>query len=207
MDVFLASDWSRRDTVNCDDHAAPTGSFLPSNDNRDRYVGYGHNWGFSVMLGGGLLQPRVNLAGGVSVQSGVSMTSIEYASTHAAFDKTYSRRRYTFAADGTVSRWFSGPRRNSALQTSGRFHFTFVDTSAKSVQIPGFTIDPTAPVPGTSSMIGPHRPALVKAMYCKQEAATVSPPQIDLPLPDTTCGQFIDQVLNGAFSPDIRPPN
>ncbi|MCU0316962.1 MAG: hypothetical protein MUC92_10250 [Fimbriimonadaceae bacterium] len=135
---------------------------------------------------------------------GVSATAAEEPSRLAAFGDTYNGRRYTISPIGSILTHYTGATRNSALRGNGRFVFTFLDSSAKSVPMQGFTFNPAAVPRGAGYLAVPSDRPTLDAMFCLSPTTTVRPANLGIPAPDMGCQQFIALTMQGAFAPLTR---
>jgi prepilin-type N-terminal cleavage/methylation domain-containing protein/prepilin-type processing-associated H-X9-DG protein len=206
MGVFFSSEWTHNngdsvgsETMSCDNTATATGYYVPSGADAKRCLAFGYNWGFGIWAGGGLLgaeQPSVN----GSVTPGISLTSVESPSGLAAFGDSYNGRRYTMSAVGSLLQYYTGPQKNSRLRFGGSFNFAYVDGHAKSIKIQAYNFpNPTAQAPGESTIAMPADKSQWHNFWCSQDAVSVTPANLGLPLPNMGCGQFIDTIFSGAL--------
>ncbi|MCG9894026.1 MAG: DUF1559 domain-containing protein [Fimbriimonadaceae bacterium] len=207
MEIFFSPAWTQRVPSGpnaCANANTPAGQFVPQDTTR--CLGYGYNWGFGIWAGGALVAPQRN-DNGTTVMPGVSATSAEEPSTLAAFGDTYNGRRYTISAIGSILNHYTGPQRNSALRHGGRFNFTFLDSSAKSIPMRAYTFNPAATPRGAGYIAVPSNTETIQRLYCLSPGTTVSPAQVGIPAPDMPCSQFIQLTMNGAFAPLSAWPN
>jgi prepilin-type N-terminal cleavage/methylation domain-containing protein/prepilin-type processing-associated H-X9-DG protein len=203
MQIFFSPAWDRRVPAGrpnaCNNANTPAGEFVPRGE-EDRCLGYGYNWGFGIWAGGALVGPQQTM-GGVQVMPGVVSSTAEEPSRIAAFGDTYNGRRYTISAIGAILTHYDGPARNRSLRHGGRFNFSYLDSSARSVPMRGFTFNPAATPRGTGFIALPSSREAWVPMYCLSPNTTVSPARLGLPAPDMPCSQFIQMVMAGTFVP------
>ena len=205
MQIFFSPVWNMRVPAGrpnaCDNTNTPTGQFVPANvAERDRCLGYGYNWGFGLWAGGALVGPR-RIDAGVEVMPGVSSSIAEEPSRLAAFGDTYNGRRYTISAVGAILTHYDGPTRNHSLRHGGRFNFSYMDSSARSVPMRGFTFNPAATPRGAGYIAMPASQEAWVPMYCSSPTVTVRPSLLGIPAPDMPCNQFIQMTMGGSFGP------
>ena len=209
MEIFFSPDWNF-EHPSCANANTPAGYFVPGDNDLNRCVGYGYNWGFGIWAGGALVgferSWTLNGSSG-TVLPGISLTSVEDVASMAAFGDTYNGRRYTICPIGSILQYYSGPQRNNSLRYGGQFNYTFVDGHAKSLKMQGYTFDPTASTPGEGYLAVPADQSLISKMYCSSPGTTVRPQNIGIPLPDMGCEDFINLVMSGAVTPLDRWPN
>jgi prepilin-type N-terminal cleavage/methylation domain-containing protein/prepilin-type processing-associated H-X9-DG protein len=204
MQIFFSPEWNQNvasgNPQACANANTPTGQFVPQET--ARCLGYGYNWGFGIWAGGALVGPQ-RLEGTVSVMPGVSATAAEEPSRLATFGDTYNGRRYTISAIGSILTHYRGARRNSGLRHGGQFNFVFLDGSARSIKMQGYTFNPAANPPGAGYIAMPSNRSLWTGMYCLSPGTTVSPAQLGVPAPDMGCEAFINLAMSGGLGTPV----
>ena len=154
-------------------------------------LGYGYNWGFIPMAGGGLFNTETVSADNLYlVDTGVSSTAADTPAELAVWADTTSSSRYTMSAiDGMLSISVLGPSvaRNSQVRHGFMFNVNYLDGHAKSSPFKGGTIQtPVGPV----DVAEPKNSAQLN-MYCISAGAQVNVSGLAQGYPALPCNQAV----------------
>jgi prepilin-type N-terminal cleavage/methylation domain-containing protein/prepilin-type processing-associated H-X9-DG protein len=160
----------------------------------DRCVGYGYNWGFIPMAGGGLFTTEAPSADfNYLVDTGVSTTTAAAPADVAVWGETTGASRYSMSAiyailDVNVIGAPTGSQTNSQIRHGFRFNINFLDGHAKSVPFKGGVIPqtPVGPV-----YIGVPKNSAQRDMYCLTPDAPVNVSALAQGYPPLPCSQAI----------------
>lgn len=139
-------------------------------------LGYGYNWGFIPMAGGGLFtteQPSADYQ--YLVDTGVSSTSADSPADVAVWGDTTNASRFKMSAlasilDESVMGTSAGVQHNSKLRHGGQFNIVFLDGHAKSIPFKGGTIQQSQV---GSIYVGVPRDTAKRSMFCLSPDAQV----------------------------------
>lgn len=172
----------------------------------NRCLGYGYNWGFIPMAGGGLFTTeRPSDDGQYLIDAGISATTAESPSDLAVWGDTTSASRYKLSAvagilDQTVIT--TTHPTNSLIRHGAHPNFSFMDSHAKSVAIKGGTIPAT---PFGPVYVGvPADDKKRAAMYCVSSDAGVDVSLLASGYPPVPCSQavFLPESAGLTFWPN-----
>lgn len=203
FEIFFSPAWTKVAPPGtpqaCVNDSTPREYISPLFSGNNRCLGYGYNWGFGVWAGGALVGFERPFSNG-RVMPGVQMTEADSPAQLFAFGDTYSGRRYTISAIGSLLAHYDGPKRNSALRHGGKLNFAYLDGHAKAISMQGYTFDPSANPRGTGYLAVPSDYQATVRGYCLTDDTVVKPANLGLPAPDMGCKAFIDLALTGALS-------
>lgn len=169
-------------------------------------LGYGYNWGFIPMAGGGLFSTeRPSDDGQYLIDAGISATTAESPADLAVWGDTTSGSRYKMSAvagilDQTVIT-ATNPT-NKLIRHSAHSNFSFMDSHAKSVPFKGGTI-PATPV-GPVYVGVPANDKQRVSMYCVTADASVDVSLLASGYPPVPCSQavFLPESAGLTFWPN-----
>lgn len=157
----------------------------------DACLGYGYNWGFIPMAGGGLFTTEAPSADMMYlVDAGVPTTSADTPAEMAMWADTTSSSRYTMSAiDGMLSINVLGPNIDSSSQIRHglMFNVNYLDGHAKSIPFKGGTLQ--TPV-GTVYVAVPKNAAL-RNMYCLSSGSVVNVSGLASGYPALPCSEAV----------------
>jgi prepilin-type N-terminal cleavage/methylation domain-containing protein/prepilin-type processing-associated H-X9-DG protein len=144
-----------------------------------RCNGYGYNWGFIPMAGGGLFTTEAPSADyNYLVDAGVSATSADAPADVAVWSDTTNGSTYKMSAlqailDPNFVGTSASSQHNSRLRHGGRFNVVYLDGHSKNVLFKGGTL--LAQIQGYSTIyIGVPKNDAQRAMYCLSASASVN---------------------------------
>jgi prepilin-type N-terminal cleavage/methylation domain-containing protein/prepilin-type processing-associated H-X9-DG protein len=191
MDIFYCPDRSDNLAI-C---SFPTYPDLPGAPvTSSRCIGYGYNWGFIPMAGGGLFSTETLSAdGNYLVDAGVSSTLADDPAGFAVWSDTTNASRYKMSAlasilDENVLGLSSGVQHNGNLRHGGMFNVNFMDGHAKNVAFKGANLN--TGIVGTIYMGVPKNDSL-RSMYCLSAGASVDVTYLAPGYPPLPCSQAI----------------
>jgi prepilin-type N-terminal cleavage/methylation domain-containing protein/prepilin-type processing-associated H-X9-DG protein len=204
MDIFFSPAWNERSVASCPNGNTFQGLFVPQET--DRCLGYGYNWGFGIWAGGGALDWE-RTENNMKVMPGISLTIVEDPSKMALFGDTYNGRRYTISAIASIVELYRGPKKNGSLRHGGKFNFVMADSSARNIQMQGYTFADGLNPPGRGYVAVPKDGDRIAPLYCSSSDRLVRPDNLGLPLPDMGCKAFIEEVMSGRILPLTKWPD
>jgi len=143
-----------------------------------RCLGYGYNWGFIPMAGGGLFNTEMPSADyQFLVDQGVSSTSADSPADMAVWADTTNAATFKMSAfqsilDPNVLGASPGVQRNSLLRHGGMFNVVYLDGHAKNIPFKGATV--LASIPGYSTIyLGVPKDDTKRTMYCLSASSAV----------------------------------
>jgi prepilin-type N-terminal cleavage/methylation domain-containing protein/prepilin-type processing-associated H-X9-DG protein len=157
-------------------------------------LGYGYNWGFIPMAGGGLFETETASADQeYLIDPGVSSTAAQSPADLAVWGDTTSSALFRFSAmasifDETVLGPPTGNERNSKTRHSGLFNVNYLDGHAKSIAFKGGTLanTPVGPV-----FVGVPKDNSKRNMFCLSDDAPVDVSLLASGYPAVPCNQAI----------------
>jgi prepilin-type N-terminal cleavage/methylation domain-containing protein len=162
----------------------------------NRCLGYGYNWGFIPMAGGGLFNPEtVSDDGNYLIDQGVNASTASGPSEFAIWGDTTSASRYTMSAVAGIFdiTTITNPNPTNQIIRHHRFlNFTFLDGHSKGVPFKGATI-PMMPPPYSGPVyVGvPTDDTKRVSMYCISPDAVVNVSLLDPSQPSIPCSQAV----------------
>lgn len=99
---------------------------------KQRYNGYGYNWGPLTYGGGGVLYGQENVSSTINIQRGKPLAAFITPASLYAYGETYDTPRFTIGWDAILST-YTGRNNKSLRHAGGRFNMNFVDGHAKSI--------------------------------------------------------------------------
>jgi len=194
MNVFYCPDR----TDNLPICSFPTFPNLPGAPNTpSKCNGYGYNWGFIPMAGGGLFTTEaISDDGNYLVDSGVSATEADNPAMFAVWADTTNASRYKMSAlasilDQNVLGLNSSVQHNNAMRHGGMFNVNFLDGHAKNVPFKGASLL-TGGISGyTTVYMGVPKNDDLRMMYCLSSDAPVDVTFLDPSYPSVPCNQAI----------------
>lgn len=205
MQVFFCPDWSQTNPL-C---SFPTYPGLPGAPvTSQQCLGYGYNWGFIPMAGGGLFTTETLSAdGNYLVDAGVSDTMADNPAAFAVWADTTNASRFKMSAlasilDQNVLGLSPGVQHNSSIRHGGMFNVNFLDGHAKNIAYKGASLV-TGGVSGyTTVYMGvPKNDALRESMYCLTSDSPVDVSVLDPSYPSVPCNQavFLPDQINQQY--------
>jgi prepilin-type processing-associated H-X9-DG protein len=166
----------------------------------DKCLGYGYNWGFIPMAGGGLFTTEAPSADyQFLVDAGVSATAASAPAEVAVWSDTTSASRYRMSAlagilDETVIGPPTGSQTNSSIRHGFRVNVNFLDGHAKSTPFKGGTLVGG----GYTFYVGVPKDTTMRDMYCLTPDAIVNisalaPPGYPTTIPCNQAVQLPDE--------------
>ena len=157
-------------------------------------LGYGYNWGFIPMAGGGLFTTEAPSAdGNYLVDAGVSGTGADSPAQMAVWGDTTNASRYKMSAlasilDESVLGLDPSVQHQSRLRHGGQFNIAFLDGHSKSVLFKGGTLPqtPVGPV-----YIGVPSNNSLRSMYCYSASSPVDITLLAAGYPEIPCSLAI----------------
>lgn len=140
--------------------------------------GYGYNWGFIPMAGGGLFTTEAPSADyQYLVDQGVSSTSADSPAEMAVWADTTNASTYKMSAFQSIldpNTMGSSPsvQHNSSLRHGGQFNVVYLDSHSKNVPFKGATV--LAQIQGYSTIyLGVPKDDSKRTMYCLSASSPV----------------------------------